>query len=146
MEVTKGKLKNTKTGKEIAFAANPAQYELSQNYDFAIETQLAKPAPLVAFRCGGAATLKFGLSFERDMGLAEDALKSVQAFLADLNQIDEETASVSPVEFKMGSLAFRGYVRGFRWTASRFDPKGDVMGGKLDMELVSDGTYEKGAK
>ncbi len=146
MEVTKGKLKNAKSGKEIAFAANPAQYELSQSYDFAMETQLAQSAPLVAFRCGGAAVLKFNLCFDRDMGLSDDAIKNVQTFLSDLNQIDADTASVSPVEFRMGSLAFKGYVRGFRWTANRFDPKGEPVGGKLDMELVSDGTYEKGGK
>lgn len=145
MEVTKGKLKNTKSGKECVFAANPSQYELAQSYDFAMETQLAQSAPLVAFRCGGAATLSFALVFDRDMGIADDSLKNVQGFLAELNEVDPDTASVPVIEFKMGALLFKGYVRSYRWNVNRFDPKGEPLSARLELELISDGTYEKGA-
>ena len=79
-------------------------------------------------------------------GQLEPGIKTVQAFLLDLNQIDDATASVSPVEFKMGSVVFKGFVRLFRWTATRFDPKGEPLSARLDLELVSDGSYESGGK
>lgn len=145
MEVTKGKLKNTKSGKELTFAINPTHFELSQSYDYSMEPQLAQPCPLVAFRCGGAAILKFGLNFDRDAGLPENGLSQVQSFLSDLNKIDESTASVPVVEFKMGATVFQGYVKQYRYRTTRFDPKGEAMGASLDLELVSNGNLEKGA-
>ncbi len=142
MEVTKGKLKNCKTGTEVVFGCNPEQYELSQNYDFAYEPQVGMPAPMVAFRCGGAAAFRVQLFFDTDMGISSEAIHSVRKFFIELNEIDSETMSVSPVEFKMGSTLFRGFVRGYRCTSTRFDPKGEVLSMRVEIELVSDGTYE----
>lgn len=139
MEITKGKMKNLKEGKEITFAINPSQYELSKSFDFTFEPLLAKSSPLIAFRCGGVSVLKFQLCFDTDMGLEENALKNVQGFLKGLNAIDPDTASVPPVEFKMGSTVFKGFVRTYRWLVTRFDPKGEPLSAVLDVEMVSDG-------
>jgi len=146
MEVTKGKMKNTKSGKELPFALNPTQYELCQSNDYALETQLAQTHPLVAFRCGGATVLKFSLIFDRDAGVSEDGISTVQAFLSDAGQVDAETSSPSPIEYRMGSFTFQGYLRSYRLLAVRFDPKGEPLCLRLDAELLSDGTFEKGSK
>ncbi len=144
MEVTKGKLKNTKSGKELVFGSNPTQYEISHSNDFAIETQLAQCAPLVSFRCAGAASLRVQLVFDQDAGAKEGTLGEVASFLQELNQVDGETASVPPAEFKMGSTVFRGFLRSYRWNPTRFNPKGEPTAAHLSVELLSDGSYEKG--
>jgi hypothetical protein len=144
MEVTKGKMKHIDSGSELVFGINPSQFELSQTFDFALEPRIASPSPLVSFRCGGAATLKFSLVFDRDAGAAEDAIKKVQRFLQEAHQVDTETQTVSAVDIKLGSMAFRGFIRSYRFTATRFDPKGEPLSARLDMELISDGSYEAG--
>lgn len=145
MEVTKAKLKNLESGKEIVLAVNPSSYELSRNFDFVLEPRLAQSAPLVAFRNGGAAALKLQLLLDQDVPKGSDALKQAREFLTDLPKIYEKTASVSPVEFKMGALSFQGYIRSYRFTAKRFDPKGEPTSAVLDLELIA-GADEEGSQ
>ena len=57
--------------------------------------------------------------------------------MKELDQIDEQTASVSPIEFKMGSYVFNGFIRGYRWMVNRFDPKGEALSALLDVEMIS---------
>lgn len=146
MEVTKGKLKNVKSGKDLVFALNPTQYELNQRNDFDLEPQLGQNHPLVAFRCGGATVLNFSLCFDRDAGVAEEGIQGVRTFLQEAGKIDSETIAPSPLQFKMGGFEFQGFLRSYRLIATRFDPKGEVLSCRLDAELLSDGSFEEGGK
>ncbi len=146
MEVTKAKLKNLESGKEIVLAVNPASYELSRSFDFVVEPRLAQAAPLVAFRSGGVAALKIQLIVDQDVPKGTESLKQTREFLADLPKVYEASASVSAVEFKMGALSFQGFVRSFRWTVKRFDPKGEPTSGVLDLDLIAGSEEEGGRK
>ena len=139
MQVTKGSLKNSKSGKQITFPINPSNYELSRSFDFQIESYLGGKDPLVAYRCAAPATFKVRLQLDRDVAKGEEALKDAQAFLEDASTVYEDTASTSPVEFKMGTITFAGFIRSFRWTAQRFDPKGEPTSAVLDLELIGGG-------
>jgi len=143
VEPTAGKLKNSVSGEELPFAMNPTEYNVTRGFDYAVESCLGQPAPLVAFRSGHAAEISFHLTFDRDIDKNLD-LKKVSAFLRALGKVDAATKSVPVVEFTLGSFVFRGYPRQLAFGPYRFDGQGNPTGARIDISLLSNGDYEHG--
>lgn len=140
-----GKLVNLETKKELPFSLNPIEYSLSRGFEYQVEPRLGQSGPVVAFRCGGPATLAFELLFDKDADPKCDVAK-VESFLGDLNKIPEATRTIAAVEFSMGSFSFKGFVQSFTLQKLRFDNKGEATSAKLAVSLLSRGDYEAGGK
>lgn len=136
-----GKLVNLETKKELPFSLNPIEYTVSRGFEFQVEPRLGQSGPVVAFRCGGAATLNFELLFDKDADTKCDISK-VESFLKELNKIPDATRTVAAVEFHMGSFSFKGFIQSYSLQKLRFDNKGEATSAKLSAGMISRGDYE----
>jgi hypothetical protein len=142
MDTNKGKLKNLRTGDELAFPMNPSEYAIEQGLRFDSQNVLGSSSPVVEYTGGGPARLTFRVNFDQDLGECPK-FKEVLDFLKKTSVPDAETHSVPSVEFAMGTHRFAGFLRTYRLQCARFSPQGEVVSASLDAELISDGSFEK---
>jgi hypothetical protein len=144
MEITRGKLTNLQSKTDLAFSINPSEVQLQQNFDYLVEPRVGKAEPVVSYKTMGPASLSFQVVFDKD---ADDKANvgKVQSFMKALGKVDTETRSVPGVQFKLGTMEFNGYVKSYTSRAVRFDNKGDATSVRLEVAIISDGSYEKGS-
>jgi hypothetical protein len=116
-------------------------YRLDHSLDYKVSPVLGSSAPVVSYRSGGPAVLTFRLIFDVDLG-GKETVKKVLPFLKQSQTVQQSTQSVPVLEFRMGVFHFKGYLKRYRYSVSRFDSKADPMAISMEAEIVSDGSYE----
>lgn len=144
MDVTQGKLKNTKSGDTLAFSVNPAEYHLDQVFEYRAHSCLGVTEPMVNFQSSGPALLSFKLVFDSDLG-SPDSVAKVFEFVSKARTVDPESRSVPSLQFRMGKFDFKGFLKRYRYTAQRFDSKGEPTAVCLEADMVADSSVEGGA-
>lgn len=130
-----GKILHKDSGTKLEFFLGPTSFEVKRNFVFEQEPLLGQEKDFLTFKGGGLQSLKFALSFDRDVDNKWD-FEQTEKFLNQLQKVKGEVQSVSLVEFTLGSFYFLGFVRSYDFKASKFDNKGKIAHLDLSMELI----------